>query len=128
MLKPFDLAGYRNRPVFIRGSRHTPPPAESLTDAIKTLFKCAHQEPHPLTRAVLCHWFIGYIHPFPDGNGRTARLLMNALLVSAGYPWTIIRLETRSQYMAALEELSVNHNPVPFVDVLLEAMHYQWTE
>ena len=127
MLKPVDLAGYRNRPVFIRGSRHTPLPAEALTDAMKTLFDRAQQESHPLTRAVLCHWLIGYVHPFPDGNGRTARFLMNALLVSAGYPWTIIRLETRPQYMAALEELSVNHNPDPFVDVILEAMHYRWT-
>ncbi len=126
MLDAVDLAGYRNRPVFIRGSRHTPLPAEALTDAMETLFNCAEQEPHPLIRAILCHWLIGYIHPFPDGNGRSARFLMNALLVTAGYPWTIIRMETRSQYMSALEELSVNANPDPFVEVILEAMHHQW--
>ncbi|MFT5484813.1 MAG: hypothetical protein ACI9GW_003481 [Halieaceae bacterium] len=127
VLRPTDLAGYRNRAVFIRGSRHTPLPAEALVDAMETLFECAEKEPHPLTRAVLCHWLIGYIHPFPDGNGRSARFLMNALLVAAGYPWTIIRLETRQQYMAALEELSVNQNPDPFIDVILEAMAYRWT-
>ncbi len=127
MLNPVDLAGYRNRPVFIRGSRHTPLPIEAISDAMETMFDCAQQESHPLTRAILCHWLIGYIHPFPDGNGRTARFLMNTLLVAAGYSWTIIRLETRQDYMAALEELSVNHNPDQFVNVVLEAMNHQWT-
>lgn len=123
---PVDLAGYRNRPVFIRNSRHAPLPVESIPDAMDALFDCAQKESHPLTRAILCHWLIGYIHPFPDGNGRTARFLMNTLLVAAGYPWTIIRLETRPNYMAALEDLSVNHDPDPFTKVILEAMNHKW--
>jgi hypothetical protein len=126
MLAAVDLAGYRNRPVFIRGSRHTPLPAEAITDAMDTLFHCIQNEPHPLTRAILAHWFIGYIHPYPDGNGRTARFLMNALLVSAGYPWTVIRLETRKHYMQSLEQLSVHQNPDPFVELVLEAMNHKW--
>jgi len=48
---------------------HTPLPIEAVADAMETLFECAQQEPHPLTRAILCHWLIGYIHPYPDGNG-----------------------------------------------------------
>jgi hypothetical protein len=124
LLKPGDLAGYRNRPVFIRGSRHTPFPAESLMDAMDAIFECAKNTPHPLARAILCHWAIGYVHPFPDGNGRSARFLMNALLVSAGYPWTIIQLKNRNQYMAALELLSVGHNPEPFVAFILKEQEY----
>lgn len=126
MLRPADLAGYRNRMVFIKNSRHIPLPVESVTDAMETLFECIQKESHPLTRAILSHWLIGYIHPFPDGNGRTARFLMNALLVTAGYHWTIIRLETRADYMAALEQLSVHQNAEPFVALIIEAMRYDW--
>ena len=126
MLNAVDLAGHRNRPVFIKGSRHTPLPVEAIMDAMETLFECAQGEQHPVTCAILCHWLIGYIHPFPDGNGRSARFLMNALLVTAGYPWTIIRLETRPQYMEALEQLSTQQNPDAFVEVILEAMAYEW--
>ena len=48
-----------------------------------------------LARAVL-DWLFGYIHPYPDGNGRMARFLMNAMLASGGYPWTVIRVEDRT--------------------------------
>lgn len=126
MLSPVDLAGYRNRPVFIRGSRHTPLPPESLLDAMETLFALIAAEPDAMVAAILGHFFIGYIHPFPDGNGRCARFLMNALLVAAGYPWVIVRLETRPQYMAALEDLSIHQNAEPFGRLILEAMNYHW--
>ena len=49
------------------------------------------REPEPGVRAVLGHWMFGYIHPYPDGNGRIARFLMNAMLASGGYPWTVVR-------------------------------------
>jgi hypothetical protein len=117
-----DLAGYRNRPLFIRGSRHTPLPAEILLDAMDVMFERAESTVHPPVRAALCHWCIGYIHPFPDGNGRIARFFMNALLVSSGYPWTVIRIETRTRYMAALEALSVHHDPIPFLRCVRDEM------
>jgi hypothetical protein len=52
--------------------------------------------------------------------------LMNALLVFAGYPWAVIRLETRTAYMQALEQLSIHQNPDPFVEFVLEAINHQW--
>lgn len=122
MLKASDLAGYRNRPVFIRGSRHTPLPVESLLDAMEALFGLVAKETHPIIAATLGHFFIGYIHPFPDGNGRCARFLMNALLVANGYPWTIIKLEDRKEYMAALESLSVGKDPIPFSKFIIRSM------
>lgn len=77
-------------------------------------------EPEPSVRAVLGHWLFGYIHPYPDGNGRLARFLMNALLASGGYPWTIIRLEDRDTYMAALESASVDTDIRPFATFLAQ--------
>ena len=68
------------------------------------LFDLLEQEPEPGVRAVLGHWLFGYIHPYPDGNGRMARFLMNAMLASGGYPWTVIRVEDRNAYLAALDQ------------------------
>jgi Fic family protein len=49
-----------------------------------------------------------------DGNGRMGRLLMNVMLASGGYPWTVIPQERRADYMAALESASVDEGTVPF--------------
>src|SRR4051812_7410308 len=62
------------------------------------LFDLIEQEPEPGVRAVLGHWLFGYIHPYPDGNGRMARFMMNAMLASGGYPWTVIRVEDRDVF------------------------------
>ena len=82
------------------------------------LFDLLQQEPEPAVRAVLGHWLMGYIHPYPDGNGRMARFLMNVMLTSGGYPWTVIRVEQRAVYMAALEAASVDLNLYPFAELL----------
>lgn len=114
LLAPAMLAGYRDHPVYLRGSRHVPPRAELLRDAMPALFDLIEHEPEPVVRAVLGHWLFGYVHPFPDGNGRIARFLMNALLVAGGYPWTVIRVDDRAEYMAALEAASVASDVRPF--------------
>src|SRR5882762_5792396 len=89
------LAGYRNDFVFLRTSRCVPPRWEAVRDAMPALFDLLESEPEPAVRAVLGHWLIGYIHPYMDGNGRIARFLMNAMLASGGYPWTVVRVEDR---------------------------------
>ena len=113
-----DLAGYRNRPVFLQGSRHVPPRVEVIGQCMDTLFEFLETEREPIVRAVLGHWMFGYIHPYPDGNGRMARFLMNVMLASGGYPWATIRVEDRRAYMAALEAASVGRNIVPFAEFL----------
>jgi Fic family protein len=60
------------------------------------LFDLLEAEPEPAVRAVLGHWLFGDIHPYMDGNGRMARFLMNAMLASGGYAWTVIRVEERA--------------------------------
>lgn len=105
-----QLAGFRNQAVYIRGAMHIPPPHEALRDCMETLFECLSEEDNPAVKAVLIHWLIGFIHPYIDGNGRMARFAMNALLVSSGYPWTIIHIEHRKAYMDALEKASIHGN------------------
>jgi len=78
------------------------------------LFDLLEGELEPSVRAVLGHWLFGYVHPYPDGNGRMARFLMNAMLASGGYPWTIIRVEDRSAYLSALDSASIDLNIAPF--------------
>lgn len=108
------LAGYRAQPVYLRGSRHVPPRAGAVLDAMPALFGLIENEESAAVRAVLGHWMIGYIHPYPDGNGRVARFLMNAMLASGGYPWTVIRVDDRARYLDALESASVDHDIEPF--------------
>ena len=110
MLPAYALAGYRNRPVYIRGSEHIPPPHEAVPELIDTLFEQLATEPSSWVQAVLGHFFFVYIHPYPDGNGRIGRFILNALLASGGYPWTVIRVENRKAYMDALEKASVRHD------------------
>ena len=108
------LAGYRNDAVFLRASRHVPPRWEAVRDAMPALFDLIAHEPEPSVRAVLGHWLFGYIHPYPDGNGRMARFLMNVMLASGGYPWTVIRVEDRDHYLSTLESASVDGDLEPF--------------
>lgn len=114
LLQPSDLAGWRSDQVFIRGALHVPPSKEAVRDCMPVLFELIENEPHPAVRAVLGHFLFVYIHPHMDGNGRLARFLMNALLVSGGYVWTVIPLERRTEYMQALERASSYADIEPF--------------
>ena len=113
-----DLAGYRNGPVYIRRSMHVPPPREAVRDCMPALFDLLEHEPEPAVRVVLGHFVFVYIHPYMDGNGRIGRFLMNVMLASGGYPWTVVPLERRDDYMRALESASVQQNIVPFASFI----------
>ena len=122
ILRPEDLIGYRRDQVYIRGSRHIPFPRETLLDAMEAFYDCLLNEPHPAVRAILGHFLFVYIHPYMDGNGRTARFLMNAMFASGGYPWTIIRVKNRDRYFAALESASVGGEIRPLAEFVAEEM------
>ena len=115
-----DLAGYRVGPVHIRRSMHVPPPREAVRDCMPVLFELLANEVEPAVRVVLGHFAFVYIHPYMDGNGRMGRFLMNVMLASGGYPWTIIPLERRDDYMAALESASVRQDIRPFAEFVAE--------
>lgn len=124
LITPSALAGYRNNAVYLQGSRHVPPRCEAVRDAMPALFDLLESEAEPSVRAVLGHWLVGYIHPYPDGNGRIARFLMNVMLASGGYPWTVIPVEDRSAYMAALEAASVETDIRLFARFLADRLRW----
>ena len=85
IVAPADLMGYINHPVYIRGSRHTPLPERAVLDAMRTLCELMKEEENAIVRAILGHFLFVYIPPYMDGNGRTARFIMNSMLVTGGY-------------------------------------------
>ena len=118
LLKPADLAGYRNHQVYITNSMHVPLNSEAVRDAMPVLMELLAEESEASVRAVLGHFIFVFIHPYMDGNGRMGRFIMNLMLASGGYPWTVIPVQQRSKYMKSLEEASVNLNILPFVEFL----------
>lgn len=122
IVEPHQLAGYRSGPVYIRNSMHTPLPREALADSMEMLFNLISLETEPAVRAVLGHHLFVFIHPYFDGNGRIGRFLMNAMLASGGYPWTIIRMKSRGQYMKALEAASAGGDIKPFAKFIAQEM------
>ncbi|MFK7969862.1 MAG: Fic family protein [Bacteroidia bacterium] len=118
ILTPSDLAGYRTNQVYIGQSKHIPLTKDGIRDAMPVLFELLKQERHPGVRAVLGHFIFVYIHPYMDGNGRMGRFLMNVMLISGGYPWTVIPVEERVRYMNTLENASVDMDIKPFAEFI----------
>lgn len=94
---------YRTSAVRISGSSHIPPNPIKVPDLMTELFQKLPTITDPLTQATTLHHGISHIHPFADGNGRTARLAMNFILLASGYPPISIAPEIRIDYYYALE-------------------------
>ncbi|TBR40979.1 Fic family protein [Marinomonas agarivorans] len=122
IIQQTDLAGYRTGPVYIRQSMHIPPNRDALRDMMPTFFDLLAEEDNPAVRIILGHFMFVYIHPYVDGNGRMGRFIMNLMLASGGYPWTVIPVEKRAEYMNALEAASTQKDILPFTQFLGELM------
>jgi hypothetical protein len=118
IVNPADLAGFRNAPVYIRRSMHVPPSHDAVRELMPQFFELLRAETEPVVRVVLGHFVFVYIHPYMDGNGRMGRFLMNAMMAAAGFRWTIVPVERRAEYTAALESASVDHDIGPFAGFL----------
>ncbi len=98
---------YRTLPVRIGGSQHQPPDSWEVARLMQEWSDWLNgqaQTLHPIERAAQAHHRLVAIHPFVDGNGRTARLAMNLLLMRDGYPPTIILQTNRGQYYRVLAQ------------------------
>ena len=102
-----EIAGkYRNTSVIIGGASFIPPPSSEIKPKMMELLEWIIKNPDeysPIQIAAIFHHRFVCIHPFIEGNGRTARLLMNAILMKNGYPFiTNIEKQDRSKYLNAL--------------------------
>ncbi|MEW9677331.1 Fic family protein [Lentibacillus sp. L22] len=98
---------YRDQQVFISGAKHTPPAPFLIKEQMEKLMNWYEQETkqlHPVTRGAMLHAIFVGIHPFIDGNGRTARLLLNLELMKDGFPPVVIKVENRLGYYEALDK------------------------
>ena len=126
-----DAGRYRTIQVEISGSSYKPPSPESVPAQMGDFSRwfADASVPGPLhagvegfLRAAVAHAWLVYIHPFIDGNGRLARLLMNLVLMRYGYPIAIIGKEDRLRYYDALE-ISQHSDLSPFLALVAECIH-----
>lgn len=112
---------YRNTDVYISGAQHTPPSPNEMYRQIKDFYADLSWKSSVLNRIELAAWthaeFVR-IHPFPDGNGRTSRLLMNYQLMHHGFPPVSIAKAQRLEYFNTLEHYALTQDLAPFSDML----------
>lgn len=102
-----EAGRYRQGNVLITGSSHKPPPAYKVPELMEEFIKWIKKNMaklHPVELAATAHHMLVHIHPFTDGNGRTARLFMNLILMQKGYPLVVILKNDRQKYYRALEK------------------------
>jgi len=120
-----DIAGsYRTGNVIIGGASHCPPDAFEVPNLMRNAVNWINANEgkmHPVEFAALAHHKIVYIHPFFDGNGRTARLLMDLLLMRAGFPLAVVLKNDRKKYYQTLEQAD-KEKFSPFVDFIARAV------
>lgn len=120
ILSGISLGGlYRNVDISIKGSNHTPPSYLKVYDRMKKYFDFIDDPNVDVWEKIaFSHLQLAKIHPFLDGNGRLARLVLNYELLFNGFKPIIIYKDKKEQYFALLEEFKVNKNINPFIDFI----------
>lgn len=120
-----EFAGkYRNSNVFIGGADHIPPDALQVPHEMESLinwFIENRKKIHPVELSTQLHHKLVYIHPFFDGNGRTARLVMNIVLMRYHYPLIVILKNDRKKYYRVLDQAD-RGNLEPLVKFVAQAV------
>lgn len=119
---------YRDMDVYISGAQHTPPSPVQMYQQIKDFYSDLEWKGNQLNLIEFAAWthaeFVR-IHPFPDGNGRTSRLIMNYQLLANGFPAVSIAKEDRLEYFNTLETYAVEGNLTPFADMVAQLVEQQ---
>lgn len=114
---------YRTENVTISGAIHIPPQHLLLPELMQKLmaeYEKEWKECHPVIKACLLHGEFVKIHPFIDGNGRTARLILNFELMKYGYPPIIITKERRAEYYEALDIAHTTMDYSKFIELIAD--------
>ena len=113
---------YRNMRVFVTGSPLIPPNPQKVPTLMAEFIEwLAKEKAHPVKLAADAHYRFAKVHPFVDGNGRTARLLMNLILLKHQYPLAVVQSERRAEYITAMDE-GDRGNFMPFYQVIFQAV------
>ena len=119
---------YRNADVYISGTQHTPPSPGEMYRQVKDFYADLTWKSQSLTLVELAAWthaeFVR-VHPFPDGNGRTSRLIINYQLMIAGFPAISIAKENRLEYFNTLEAYALEGNLAPFTEMVSDLVDQQ---
>lgn len=116
---------YRNISVRIRGANAVLPNPAKVPELMKGFFNWLHSNnaEHPAKIAADAHYKLVSIYPFSDGNGRTARLLMNLLLMQTGYPPALIRKDDRDLYINSIEKAQLSELFEDYYQVIYRAIN-----
>lgn len=96
---------YREFDLTVKGAEFTPPPFYEVPDHMRELIEFMNENPgelRPIELAAHVHYYFAWIHPFENGNGRMARLLLNFILVRNGYPFAVIKNVEKKKYLETL--------------------------
>lgn len=114
---------FRNERVFIRGSKHTPPKTwKEIMTQMEEWEKWSIENatlPAPI-RAAILHAWLAHIHPYIDGNGRTARAISNLEFIRTGYPPIIIKKKERDRYIESLAESDEGGDIRSFIELIFD--------
>lgn len=116
---------YRTENVRIAGAKHIPPRHIDVPFEMQKLIDRYGKwnNLHPVVRASYLHGEFVKIHPFIDGNGRTARLLLNLELMKNGYPPVVIKVEKRHDYYEALDTAHMTGDYTDFINIIVDLIN-----
>lgn len=122
-----EAGKYHTTDIYITGTEYLPPESKKIPELMKNYMKKMQElkgSLHPIEYAALLHKGLVDIHPFSDGNGRTARLLMNLSLIQDGYGIVCISPVLRNEYISALMagQVGKNQSNEPFIKFIAEAV------
>ena len=112
---------YRDQQVFISGASHVPPTPYLIKEQMEQMMTWYQTEAislHPVERGAMLHAIFVGIHPFIDGNGRTARLLLNLELMKEGFPPVIIKVANRLEYYDELDKAHTTKDYNDFIQLV----------
>ncbi|MFZ2414679.1 MAG: Fic family protein [Minisyncoccia bacterium] len=121
-----EAGNYRKSNVIINGSNHKPPVVAEISPRMNELvryWKLNERKMNPVELAAIIHHKIVYIHPFTDGNGRTARAIMDLILLRSGYPLAIVLKNDRKKYYKYLSMADAG-NYKPFVSFIAQTVNW----
>ena len=129
-IDPKYAGRYRDIQVRISGSSHLPPEHLQVPSLMKKMMEGLQVDEHPVVKAAKAHFELVSIHPFVDGNGRTARLLMNLILMKNAYVPAVILKNDRKKYYNLLESSDVENlsDFIIFVSRAVERSIYLYLE